>query len=156
RGRPVRGPRPVRTAGRRAHGAVTAGLPLVADGLRVRAFLPRDLEAFARFRADPASAAQTYGSALPPETVDDVRRSVESATAAGYLVWSWTDETDRLVGFSVLSGVDRVNRSLWTGSAVVDPADRGRGIGSLGRRLVLDFVFNEMNFRRIYGEFGAF
>ncbi|HXM57872.1 MAG TPA: GNAT family protein [Candidatus Dormibacteraeota bacterium] len=135
---------------------MTAGLPLVAEGLRVRAFLPGDLEAFHRFRADPASAAQTYGSVLSPETVDDVRRSVEAASAAGYLVWAWTDESDGLVGFSVLSSVDRVNRTLWTGSAVIDPARRGRGLGSLGRRLVLDFVFNEMDFRRIYGEFGAF
>lgn len=128
-----------------------------ADGVRIRAFLPKDLDAFARFRADPVSTAQAYGSVLMPETMDDARRPLEASTATGdYLLLAWADDNDDAIGFTTLSGIDRVNRTLWTGSAVLDPAQRGRGIGSTGRRLVLDCVFNEMDFRRVYGEFGAF
>jgi RimJ/RimL family protein N-acetyltransferase len=135
---------------------VTPAPVLAAEGIRIRAFEPKDVDAFVRFRADPVSTALAYGGVLPPETVEDVRRSIASADGVDYLLWSWADDADHLVGFSSLSGIDRVNRTLCTGSAVIDPAHRGRGLGSLGRRLVLDFVFNEMDFRRIYGEFGAY
>lgn len=124
--------------------------------LTIRAFRPEESELLAGFQRDPANSAQTYGAVLMPRSTADVRRILESGSSGGDLIWAWADEDDRPLGFSVLSRVDRVNWTLWTGSAVFDAADRGRGIGTAGRRAVLDLVFNELGFRRIFGEFAAF
>lgn len=123
--------------------------------LTIRAFRPEESELLARFQSDPTNSALTYGAVLLPRSAADVRRLLESGSR-GDLIWAWADEDDRPLGFSVLSRVDRVNWTLWTGSAVFDVADRGRGVGTAGRRAVLDLVFNELGFRRIFGEFAAF
>jgi RimJ/RimL family protein N-acetyltransferase len=128
----------------------------VSVRLTIRAFRPEECELLADFGRDPANSALAYGAVQMPETVGDVRRRLESAASKGDLLWAWADETDRVVGFSMLSRVDRVNWTLWTGSAVLDPRDRGRGVGTAGRRAVLDLVFNELGFRRIFGEFADF
>ncbi|HEY4026313.1 MAG TPA: GNAT family protein [Candidatus Dormibacteraeota bacterium] len=127
----------------------------VEQQLRIRACSAGDVEVFARYRADPVSATLTFGAVRTPETAEDVARFVETVNASGHL-WIWADASDRAVGFSVLRSIDRLNRTLWTGSGIFEPDQRGRGLGSLGRRLVLDLVFNEMDYRRIYGEFGSF
>jgi RimJ/RimL family protein N-acetyltransferase len=124
--------------------------------LTLRGFGAADLEAFVRFRRDPASAVQAYGTVPGPESPEQVQGLVQAVLGGGNLLWIWADETGRAVGFSLLTNVDRLNRTLVTGSGIFDPALRGRGLGSLGRRLVLDHVFNEMDFRRVYGEFAAF
>jgi len=124
--------------------------------LTIRAFRPEESELLAGFQRDPANSALTYGGVLMPRSAAEVRRLLESGSSRGDLTWAWADEDDRPLGFSVLSKVDRVNWTLWTGSAVFDAADRGRGIGTAGRRAVLDLVFNELGFRRIFGEFAAF
>lgn len=124
--------------------------------LTIRAFRPEESELLAGFQRDPANSALTYGAVRMPRSTAEVRRLLESGSARGDLIWAWADEDDRPLGFSVLSRVDRVNWTLWTGSAVFDVSDRGRGIGTEGRRAVLDLVFNELGFRRIFGEFAAF
>lgn len=124
--------------------------------LTIRAFRPEEAELLAGFQRDPANSALTYGAVLMPRSTAEVRRLLESGSSRGDLIWAWVDDADRPLGFSVLSRVDRVNWTLWTGSAVFDAADRGRGIGTAGRRAVLDLVFNELGFRRIFGEFAAF
>jgi RimJ/RimL family protein N-acetyltransferase len=124
--------------------------------LTIRAFRSEDIERFIRFRSHPTDSTLTYGGVQLPESPEEVRSFVESARSMGLYLWVWADADDTAAGFSVLSNVDRVNWTLWTGSAVFDAARRGQGLGSLGRRTVLDFVFNEMNFRRIYGEFADF
>jgi RimJ/RimL family protein N-acetyltransferase len=129
--------------------------PAADPPLRLRAFSAADAPVFAAFRADPVSATLTFGAMRTPETEADVVAFVRDVNAAGHL-WIWADASDEPVGFSVLRSVDRLNRTLWTGSGVFDPAARGRGLGSIGRRMVLDIVFNEMDFRRIYGEFASF
>ena len=124
--------------------------------LTIRAFRPEESELLAAFQRDPANSALTYGAVLMPRSTAEVRKLLESGSGRGDLIWAWADEDDRPLGFSVLSKVDRVNWTLWTGSAVLDVSDRGRGIGTAGRRAVLDLVFNELGFRRVYGEFAAF
>ena len=124
--------------------------------LTIRTFRPEESELLARFQSDPTNSALTYGAVLLPRSPAEVRRLLESGSSRGDLIWAWADDGDRPVGFSVLSRIDRVNWTLWTGSAVFDVADRGRGIGTAGRRAVLDLVFNELGFRRIFGEFAAF
>jgi diamine N-acetyltransferase len=121
--------------------------------LTIRSWRPEDLDAILRFRARPADAALAAGAVIMPETADQVRRFLEDEDE---WTWIWADESGSAVGYSVLSGIDWLNRTLRTGSVVLDPRRRGRGLGTLGRRLVLDLVFNELDFRRVYGEFAAF
>jgi RimJ/RimL family protein N-acetyltransferase len=135
-------------------GPVSAGAG--GHDLTIRAFEPRDLEVFARFRADPVSATMAFGSVRMPETLDDVARFVRGMAESGSYFWIWADRSGEAVGYSSLDSVDRVNRTIQTGSGVLDPARRGAGLGTLGRRLVLDRLFNEMEYRRVYGEFAAF
>lgn len=128
--------------------------------ISLRPFRPTDADAFARFLSDPASTVLTYGRLVPPQTADDVRRRRESERPVGRAGGSptlliWADASDVAVGVSFLSNIDTTNRTLWTGSAVLDPKHRGSGLGTQGRRLVLDHVFNEQGFRRAYGEFIA-
>ena len=127
----------------------------MSANLTIRAFRPEESELLAAFQRDPTNSALTYGAVLMPRSTAEVRRLLESGSR-GDLIWAWADENDRPLGFSVLSRVDRVNWTLWTGSAVFEVADRGRGVGTAGRRAVLDLVFNELGFRRIFGEFAAF
>jgi RimJ/RimL family protein N-acetyltransferase len=130
---------------------------MTLDGLTLRAFRPGDAAAFAAFEADRVSCALAYGRVVLPETAEAVGRRIVSMSESGRLVhWIWADSSGEPVGFSMLHSIDRVNRTLWTGSAIFDPGLRGRGLGSLGRRLALDHVFNEMGFRRAYGEFAVF
>jgi RimJ/RimL family protein N-acetyltransferase len=128
----------------------------VSVNLTIRPFRPEESELLAGFQRNPVNSALTYGAVLMPRSTAEVRRLLESGSSSGDLIWAWADEQDRPLGFSVLSKVDRVNWTLWTGSAVFDVADRGRGIGTAGRRAVLDLVFNELGFRRIFGEFATF
>jgi RimJ/RimL family protein N-acetyltransferase len=128
----------------------------VSVNLTIRAFRPEESELLADFRRDPVNSALTYGAVLMPKSTAEVGRLLESGSSKDDLVWAWADEDDRLLGFSILSKVDGVNRTLWTGSAVFDARDRGRGIGTAGRRAVLDLVFNELGYRRIFGEFAVF
>jgi RimJ/RimL family protein N-acetyltransferase len=130
---------------------------VTVEGLTVRAFRPGDAAAFARFEADPVSCAMAYGRVILPGTAEATRRRIEALAETGRMFhWIWADPSGEAVGFSLLHAIDRVNHTLWTGSAIFDPALRGRGLGSLGRRLALDHVFNEMGFRRVYGEFAVF
>ena len=128
----------------------------MSANLTIRAFHPEESELLAGFQRDPTNSALTYGTVLMPRGTAEVRRLLESGSSRGDLIWAWADADDRPLGFSVLSKVDRVNWTLWTGSAVFDIADRGRGVGMAGRRAVLDLVFNEFGFRRIFGEFATF
>jgi aminoglycoside 6'-N-acetyltransferase len=130
---------------------------MTADSLTIRAYRPRDAAAFAAFQADSVSCALAYGHVALPDTAEAIGRQIESlADTRRGIHWIWADPSDEAVGFSMLHTLDPVNRTVWTGSAVFDPGLRGRGIGSLGRRLVLDHLFNEMGFRRAYGEFAVF
>jgi RimJ/RimL family protein N-acetyltransferase len=51
--------------------------------------------------------------------------------------------------------IDRLNRTLCQGIALFDESNRGRGLGTTALALVLDYVFNQMNFRQTYGELRA-
>lgn len=123
------------------------------DRLSLRAWRPDDAEQMLRFRSDPVNAVLTMGRVLVPQTAEQVRQLHADESMYTYL---WVDTTGATVGFSVLTEVDHVNGTVHTGSAVFDPTQRGQGLGTLGRRLMLDLLFNELNFRRIYGSFADY
>jgi RimJ/RimL family protein N-acetyltransferase len=132
--------------------SAVAALPSIS----LRLYRPSDADAFAQFRRDPTSTALAFGSVQVPQPAEVVQQMADGLMARGDLIWMWVDDADTPVGFSLLTSVDWLNRTLATGSGVFSTAQRGRGLGTLGRRLALDHVFNEMGFRRAYGEFAAY
>jgi RimJ/RimL family protein N-acetyltransferase len=127
-----------------------------ATDLRLRAFdQGRDLAPLVAFEADPESAGRGHAVIAPPQTPEQVVEWVKMANRGGFF-WTIADAEGAPLGFALVSRVDRINRTLWTGTAIYEPGRRGRGLGTAGRRCVLSHVFYEMDYRRVYGEFAEF
>lgn len=125
--------------------------------ITIRPFRPEDADVYTRFVSDPANTVLTDGRVMLPKTAAEVLRHIEMGQAHGaFAVLIWAGADDEPLGFSSLTNIDHLNRTVWTGSGVFEPSLRGRGLGTRGRRAMLDHLFNERNFRRAYGEFGAF
>lgn len=120
-------------------------------GLTIRAFETRDEEPFAAFQRSEA-AVDAYGFAMPPRSIDDVRRHVERIrTDPTAMLWTVACPDDAALGFFLLYSIDEVNRTLCLGMGIYGADRRGSSLGTASRRMALDMVFNELNFRRVYG-----
>ena len=59
------------------------------------------------------------------------------------------NEGDRHIGNTGVHGIDWFNRRGETGSFIADAADRGKGYGAEAKVLLLDYLFDTLNFHRV-------
>ena len=60
------------------------------------------------------------------------------------------DEEGALLGIVNLSGIDWTSHTAEIGVAIVDPAVRGRGLGTQTLTLMLNYAFEQMGLRRVF------
>jgi RimJ/RimL family protein N-acetyltransferase len=115
----------------------------------------RDLPSLMRFRSDRDSTARMFGWVRPAETRQQVVEWVEWFRGAGHL-WTFTEGGDEPLGLAAVFHVDKLNRTLWTGTSIYDPGRRRRGLGTAARRCLLSHIFYELDYRRVFGQFVDF
>jgi RimJ/RimL family protein N-acetyltransferase len=77
---------------------------------------------------------------------------VEMNRATGFF-WTIAGTDGEPLGFAEVFDLDRINRTLWTGTSIYEPERRQRGLGTAARRCLLSHVFYEMDYRRAFGQF---
>jgi RimJ/RimL family protein N-acetyltransferase len=123
------------------------------DGFVIRGFERGDLDAFHAFRRS-ADAVLAFGFWPPPRSRRQTGDLIRSITgAANQALWTLAGADDEPLGCFHLQNIDRFNRTVMVGMAIYDPPARGHGLGTRSRRVVLDLVFNEMNFLWVYGQY---
>lgn len=60
-------------------------------------------------------------------------------------------EGDTLIGYSIVEGVDMINRRCEIGIIIGDPKSWGRGIGAAVLKEQLRYAFEERRLHRVYG-----
>lgn len=55
------------------------------------------------------------------------------------------------IGYLSIDSIDHVNKKVQWGGIVIDPQYTGKGYGTMASKLMIKFVFEELNMNRIYG-----
>lgn len=61
------------------------------------------------------------------------------------------EENNAPIGYLSITSINHVNKSLEWGGVVIDPKFTGKGFATDAAKLMLKFVFEEMNMNRLYG-----
>ena len=97
--------------------------------------------------------ASSFGFPLTREHLEGHLR--ESAERGDRLIFkAAASDDDRVVGHIELGAIDRRNQSLRIGRVLLDPAARGRGLGTGMMRCALDYAFETLQMHRV--ELGVF
>lgn len=123
-----------------------------SERLRIRALEEKDLQMYIQNRHEPDSVRQWYEDSLmfpmsEKETKDDYEKTVTD----------YTKEDKRIFILETLDGMYMGEISIWLTSArarffrygiFLDESARGKGLGKEALIIVLDFYFNELNYRK--------
>lgn len=60
-------------------------------------------------------------------------------------------ENDTPIGYLSLNSIDHVNKKIQWGGIVIDPQHSGNGYATMAAKIMLKYVFEELNMNRIYG-----
>ena len=104
-------------------------------------------EAFARWRNDTEYLRLLGDPVLPMLASTIRRRSEKYEPGDSFRFFIYTLADDRLVGFiNVWS--NKMDRDAWIGIGIGDAGDRGKGYGTDAMRIVLRYVFDELEMER--------
>lgn len=60
-----------------------------------------------------------------------------------------TDNEDSPLGYIFLNNINPINKNCYLGIVIGDSANRGKGIGSVAIKLILDYAFNTLNMIKV-------
>lgn len=126
--------------------------PLLSGSkIRLTSMTQNDLPAMVRWHQDPEFLRLLDTRPAAPQAegwLADHLRDRERSTNA-FLFGIRPLESDDLLGFVELEGIQWNQGAGWLVIAVGEPQDQGQGIGSEALELMLDFAFRELNLHRV-------
>ena len=119
--------------------------------LRLAAVTPEDVPLIARWYEDADFMRRFDASPAMPKTAVEVTKYIEeqqqSSTAFPFAVRLL--ENDTFIGYLEVDGILWNHGTAWISLGIGEAVHRGRGYGHAAMTLGLDFVFGELNLRRI-------
>ena len=132
---------------------------LTGQKVRLRAYRKEDIPQALEFMNDPEVKANlVIGVPLPFKLEEEEKwyESVSSAKADNYSFAIETMEDPRYIGGCGLNRVDWKNRVAMVGIFIGQELFRSQGYGTDAMRVLLKFIFDEMNMNKVKLEVFAF
>lgn len=123
----------------------------------IRGVQEEDLKLFNKWRNDPEFSRLSNGFVYQPETLEETRNWLEADKSDPTVeIFTITTTEGQAIGYATLYKIDYRNRTCHFGTAIGEPLDRGKGVGSDVRRALLKYLFAEWNFHHVYGSFPSY
>ncbi|MCA9905757.1 MAG: GNAT family N-acetyltransferase [Anaerolineae bacterium] len=122
-------------------------------GARVRlgAFSPEDAQAFSRWYQDSEFTRHLDAAPAIPKSESRLARWLEDEERSrdSYVFAIRTLDTDLIVGFVHIDGIQWNHGVAWLAIGIGEPDYRGRSIGYEAMQLAMQFAFHEINLHRL-------
>jgi RimJ/RimL family protein N-acetyltransferase len=121
------------------------------ERVRLTAVRPEDSAVMARWYEDSEFGRMYDSGVAVPRSADSVRRWMDnsSGSAAAYSFAIRLLESDDLIGFLDIDGIQWNNGCAWMSLAIGDRTQRGKGYGYEAMTLALRFAFHELHLHRV-------
>lgn len=120
---------------------------MVGERLYLRVIERDDAAAMVATFAEETETAHDHGR-MPtsPLAMEQFLERINQSTPPAEIMFGiCRREDDRLIGITSLRQIDWVNRTAETGSGLFYPADRGHGLGTEAKRLLLAYAFDVLH-----------
>ena len=122
-------------------------------GRRIRLSAPRetDNETMLSWYEDSTFLRNVDTDLAKPQTLSEIKSFAESATSDknNVLFYIRDLETDSLLGFIALSGIEWNNGCAMLAIGIGEAKNRNKGYGTEAIQLLLNYAFNELNLHRV-------
>ncbi|MFB5191773.1 GNAT family N-acetyltransferase [Alicyclobacillus fastidiosus] len=130
---------------------------IIGQRTKIRAFEENDAILFNKWRNDPEFSKLSFGEYLFPESLDETHKWCNKLIDDEYTRFlTITTVDDRVIGRATIYDIDWRNRNCSFGSSIGEQVDRSKGYGSDARRALLNYIFHQWDFRRVFGCFGSY